>query len=92
MSYFSKINESGVMSSFAISAFTNRSIGNVHRDVRKIISQLEPRFLTSLKYEEIKDHRGYTKEMLLSRDLAMLLLTGYDVNTRLEAIRLFNSI
>ena len=76
-----------MMSSLEIVTLTGKTKGNIHRDIRTLVDSLDDSFLNHVEYKEIKDKRGYAKEMLINFDLTMLLITGYDANARMKIIQ-----
>ena len=75
------------MSSREIAELTGKRHDNIVRDVRELLTKLDPSVLSHEQYQEVKDNRGYTSEFKLDHDLTVLLITGYDVNARMLVIR-----
>lgn len=81
------IKNNSMMSSLEIVKLTGKQKNHIHRDIRDLVNSLDDPFLDHVEYQEIKDKRGYAKEMLINFDLTMLLITGYDANARMKIIQ-----
>lgn len=75
-------SQTQMMSSREIAELTGKEHKNVIRDIRSMLDQLDGSILSHEQYQEVKDGRGYTLEILLNKNLTVTLITGYDVNTR----------
>lgn len=76
----------GKMSSKHIADRTGKTHGNVLRDIRSMLQQLDDSNLNHSDYQEVIDQRGYASEILLSEKLCLLLATGYSVPLRMMLI------
>lgn len=70
------------MSSREIAELTGKRPDNVLRDIRGMLTKIDPSILRDEEYQEVTDNRGYTTEILLNKNLTLTLITGYDVNMR----------
>lgn len=77
-----------LMSSIEIAHHTNKTNPNIIRDIRNMFNDLEIDVskLMHDEYQEIKDNRGYTKEIFLNYRYTELLVTGYNVKLRLAVL------
>lgn len=82
MNMLAKPETLATMSSTEISTLTGKRHGDVLRDIRNMLNKLNEAILRHEEYQEVKDGRGYTTEILLNKNLTLTLITGYDVNTR----------
>ena len=80
-------NEVQTMSSREIAELTGKRHGDVIRDIRVMIEQLEDDAnLRHEEFQQVTDARGYTSEYLLTKNQTLLLMTGYSVPLRQKLI------
>lgn len=78
---------SQTMSSIEIAELTSKEHKNVLRDIRDMLSKLDGSNLSHEQYQELKDERGYVKEILLDKELSTTLVSGYSVPMRHKIIK-----
>lgn len=83
-----KFEENKFMSSKKIAERTGKVHGHVIRDIRNMLEELmvdNPKMDDS-DYQEVKDDRGYTSELLLNERLSLCLASGYSIALRMMII------
>jgi phage antirepressor YoqD-like protein len=79
-------NHKPTMTSREIAELTGKRHGDVIRDIRSMIDEMEDD--ADLRHVvDVKDPRGYTAEFLLDRFHTEVLVTGYDVKRRAAVIK-----
>lgn len=81
------MNQTQTMSSIEIAKLTSKEHKNVLRDIRDMLSKLDGSNLSHEQYQELKDERGYVKEILLDKELSTTLVSGYSVPMRHKIIK-----
>lgn len=83
-----KFQESKFMSSKKIAERTGKVHGHVIRDIRNMLIELvidNPKMDDS-DYQDVRDERGYTSEVLLNERLSLCLASGYSISLRMMII------
>ena len=75
------------MSSKEIAELTGKRHDHVLRDIRNMVQELDSPKLGDEQYQEVKDNRGYTAEILLDKELSITLVSGYSVVMRNKIVR-----
>jgi phage regulator Rha-like protein len=76
-----------VMSSKELAELTAKDHGNVLRDIRTMLKGLDDSDLSSEQYQILIADNNMTSEILLDKELSVLLVSGYNVQVRLKIIR-----
>jgi hypothetical protein len=79
-------NSEKMMSSKRIAEKTGKLHKNVLRDIRSMVDELDGSNLSHLDYQEVKDVRSYTAEVLLNERLSLCLASGYSIKLRMMII------
>jgi anti-repressor protein len=80
------IKRNGMMSSKGISEKTGKTHGNVLRDIRSMLHELQNSDLKPSDYQVLVGENSMTSEILLNERLSLLLSSGYSVKLRLMII------
>lgn len=74
------------MSSKEIAGLTGKRHGDVLRDIRVILSQLEDADLRSEEFQELIADNGMTAEIRLNKRLSHILVSGYSIPHRAKIV------
>lgn len=74
------------MSSKEIASLTGKRHGDVIRDIRVMLEEIDDANLRHEEYQQVTDGRGYTAEILLNKRLTYILVTGYSIPLRANVI------
>ncbi len=81
------------MSTKEIAVLTGKLLGDIHRDVKRMIIELsDDGIIHHEQYQEVKDNRNYTKEFLLDKELTTILISGYSISIRAKIVRRLNEL